>query len=113
MGKRALQSLCPLTETTFFILLALTEPLHGYGIMQKVSEMSDGRVNLGPGTLYGALSKLEKLGAITFQGEDPENPRRKVYQVSEEGKQILQIETRRIAQMASVATGILEREEQE
>lgn len=45
----------PLTEAVYYILLALRTPNHGYGIIQDVLEMTDGRVNLGPGTLYGAI----------------------------------------------------------
>ena len=52
----------PLTEATYYILLALTEPLHGYAVMQKVSAMSGGLVNIGPGTLYGAFGKLKEAG---------------------------------------------------
>ena len=47
-----------LTESTYYIMLALYEPSHGYGIMQQVEEMSGGRVKLAPGTLYGALTAL-------------------------------------------------------
>lgn len=46
----------PLTEALFYILLAARRPIHGYGIIQEVAEMTGGRVNLGPGTLYGAIS---------------------------------------------------------
>lgn len=49
-----------LTEAYYYILLSLFKPLHGYGIMKKIAEMSDGRVKLAAGTLYGALSKLEQ-----------------------------------------------------
>ena len=45
----------PLTESTAYILLALSEPLHGYGVMQKVKDLSENTVAIGPGTLYGAF----------------------------------------------------------
>ena len=48
----------PLTEALFYILLAVRKPIHGYGIIQEVSELTGGRVNLGPGTLYGAINSL-------------------------------------------------------
>lgn len=48
-----------LTEVTFYILLALCEPRHGYAVMQFVSERTHGRLSLGAGTLYGALGTLE------------------------------------------------------
>ena len=49
----------PMTETSFYILLCLRTPNHGYGIVQKVKELTDNEVVLGPGTMYGSLSKLE------------------------------------------------------
>ena len=55
---RTIKKYSPLTETTFYILISLLEPLHGYGIMQKVEDLSGGRIKLGPGTLYGALNNL-------------------------------------------------------
>ncbi|MCQ8255933.1 PadR family transcriptional regulator, partial [Streptococcus suis] len=51
----------PLTETTYYILLALLEPAHGYNIMQKVEDMSDGDVKIAAGTMYGAIENLLKL----------------------------------------------------
>jgi DNA-binding PadR family transcriptional regulator len=54
----------PLTETVFYVLLALHTPLHGYGVMQFVDEISGGRVRLGAGTLYGALTTLTEKGWI-------------------------------------------------
>ena len=56
----------PLSEAFYCILLALAEPLHGYGIMQKVEAGSEGAVRIGPGTLYGALTALEKEKLITL-----------------------------------------------
>ena len=72
MKKTSPVQYLPLTHTTFYILISLTTPLHGYGIMQKVEEMSKGEVKLGPGTLYGALSKLEKQKIIAKTQEDGE-----------------------------------------
>ena len=54
----------PMTETGFYILLCLQEPNHGYGIVQKVKEMTGGDIVLAPGTMYGSLSKMEKDGLI-------------------------------------------------
>lgn len=48
----------PLTDAVFYILLALRRPNHGYGVVQQVEQMTGGRLILGPGTLYGALSQL-------------------------------------------------------
>lgn len=59
----------PLTEAVYYILLAVREPNHGYGIIQDVFDMTDGRVNLGPGTLYGAINSLLEKGWIKLYSE--------------------------------------------
>jgi DNA-binding PadR family transcriptional regulator len=82
----------PLTESTTYILMALAEPLHGYALMQKVEEMSQGTVKIGPGTLYGAFSQLEKEGLITMVKEAD---RRKSYLLTAKGKSVLQEHLRR------------------
>ena len=82
----------PLTEATAYILLALSEPLHGYGVMQKVEAMSQGEVKIGPGTLYGAFSTLEKEGLIRKAGEVE---RRKLYTLTKEGRQVIKAHIRR------------------
>ncbi len=82
----------PLTESTAYTLLALAEPLHGYGVMQKVEAMSDGTVRIGPGTLYGAFSTLESEGLIVKVGEVE---RRKSYALTEKGRRVLKEHIRR------------------
>ena len=83
----------PLSEATYCILLALAEPLHGYGIMQKVEAGSQGAVQIGPGTLYGALNALEKEKLITrFDEVD----RRKRYALTEKGRCVLAAELERL-----------------
>ena len=82
----------PLTESTAYTLLALSEPLHGYGVMQKVEAMSDGTVKIGPGTLYGAFTTLESEGLIV---KVDEADRRKVYAVTDKGRQVLKEHIRR------------------
>jgi DNA-binding PadR family transcriptional regulator len=84
----------PLSESTAYILLALAEPLHGYGIMQKVEQISEGTVKLGPGTLYGAFTTLESEGLIVKVGEAE---RRKTYALTDKGKQVLKEHIRRSA----------------
>ena len=74
----------PLTESTTYILMALAEPLHGYALMQKVEEMSQGTVKIGPGTLYGAFSRLEKEGLIKMIKEEE---RRKSYALTDKGRE--------------------------
>ena len=89
----------PLTEASFYILIALNEPLHGYGVMQKVEELSQKRVQLGPGTLYGALSNLQNLGLIESVGESG-NERRKLYCMTESGRMIAAHEINRFEELA-------------
>ena len=89
----------PLTEASFYILISLNEPLHGYGVMQKVEELSQKRVQLGPGTLYGALSNLQNLGLIESVGESG-NERRKLYCMTESGRMIAEHEIKRFEELA-------------
>ena len=78
-------------EPTFFVLTALLPgPLHGYGIIKAVEEMSDGRVTLRAGTLYAALERLEKAGAVTLDREETEGgPPRRYYRLTPEGIDLL------------------------
>jgi len=82
----------PLTESTAYTLLALAEPLHGYGVMQKVELMSRGTLKIGPGTLYGAMTALESEGLILKVGE---TGRRKTYVLTDKGRQVLKEHIRR------------------
>lgn len=84
----------PLTETVYYILLALLEPAHGYLIMQKVEELSNGEVRMAAGTLYGAIENLLKLKFIRPVVSD--DSRRKVYIITEEGKRILLLDFERM-----------------
>ena len=76
----------PLTEAVYYILLSLTEPLHGYGIMQKAEQLSSGRVRLAAGTLYGALNTLLEKGWIAA---GPQEGRQKRYQLTPLGREAL------------------------
>lgn len=92
----------PLTETTTYILLALTQPLHGYGAIQKITELSDGAVKVAAGTMYGAIENLLKLGWIH---EVPStDKRRRVYEVTAQGQDILRQEIQRLRQLGNLAT---------
>lgn len=90
----------PLTETVYYILLALLEPAHGYVIMQKVEELSDGEVRMAAGTLYGAIENLLKLKFI--QSVQSEDSRRKVYIITDEGKRILRLDFERINHLIKI-----------
>lgn len=90
----------PLTETVYYILLALIEPAHGYVIMSRVEGMSDGAVRLAPGTLYGALENLVKQRLIV-RIESPD-PRRKVYVITQEGYATLAQDAERMTHMVRI-----------
>lgn len=94
-----------LTETTFFILLSLYKPNHGYGIMQFIEKETNGRLFLGAGTLYGAINTLLKKGWIELF--DDSNARKKVYIITKEGRKIAEIEVNRIQQLYQIATNII------
>ena len=83
----------PMTEAMYYILLALLRPGHGYGMMQRIRELSGGRLVMGPGTLYGVLSRMNREGLIVLTGEDG---RRKNYAITEAGKNALLLEYRRL-----------------
>lgn len=97
----------PLTETVYYILLAVVEPAHGYLIMQKVEELSGGQVRMAAGTLYGAVENLVKLKLI--QPVASEDSRRKVYAITDKGLDILRLDLERMMHMIHVTTDRLER----
>lgn len=90
----------PMTETAFYILLCLKQPNHGYGIVQTVEKLTDGAIRLAPGTMYGSLSKMEKDGLIRFVREEE---KRKIYQITDLGLEVLQMELNRIERLYRVA----------
>lgn len=98
-----------LTESTYYILLSLTQPQHGYGIMQQTEAMSKGRVRLAAGTLYGALNSLCEKGWI-IQLPCDDGSRRKEYRLTERGKNVLQNEVNRLRELVDNGETILGRE---
>ena len=98
-----------LTESTYYILLSLLMPQHGYGIMQQTEEMSHGRVRLAAGTLYGALNTLcDKGWIIQLPVED--GSRRKEYKLTEKGRAILTQEVARLKELADNGERVLKGE---
>ena len=98
-----------LTEAVYYILLSLLIPRHGYGIMQNVENLSDGRVKLAAGTLYGAINSLLEKGWISaLPGE--KDSRKKEYVITDDGKSILKAEIARLQEL--VVNGIRIMEEQ-
>jgi DNA-binding PadR family transcriptional regulator len=98
-NTRIIKKYSPLTETTFYILISLLEPLHGYGIMQKVERLSGGRIKLGPGTLYGALGNLLEARMIELKGGDSTIGRRKTYRIKDLGIRMVEYEIKRLEEM--------------
>ena len=89
-----------LTEAVFYILLSLSEPLHGYGIMQNAEKLSNGRVKLAAGTLYGAINALLEKGWITSVPGDS-GDRKKEYVITESGKKAVLSEIERLKELVS------------
>ena len=90
----------PMTETAFYILLCLKTPNHGYGIVQTVERLTDGAIRLAPGTMYGSLSKMEKDTLIRFVREEE---KRKIYEITDLGREVLQTEIARIERLYRLA----------
>ncbi len=83
----------PMTEAMYYVLLSLMNPNHGYQLMNAIEKVSQGRVHMGPGTLYGVLTRLQKDGLIIIISADG---RRKTYAITEDGKSALREEYDRL-----------------
>lgn len=94
----------PMTETGFYILFCLQNEMHGYNIVQKVKHMTNNEIIISAGTLYGSLSKMEKDGLIQFTREEE---KRKLYIITDLGKEILAIELKRIERLYKNSRGEL------
>ena len=104
MVEKDIDKYLPLSEATYYILLTLVEPLHGYGVMQKVESISDGTVSIGPGTLYGAFTTLEKEGLIKMIKEEE---RRKSYALTPKGREALKEQIHRLQIMTRNGQSVL------
>ena len=89
----------PLTEVVFYILLAVRNPKHGYGIIQEVEQLTSGRVVLGAGTLYGAIQTLEKKNWIRLYSADMESRKKKEYVITDLGREIFEEERKRLEEL--------------
>jgi DNA-binding PadR family transcriptional regulator len=97
----------PLSEATYYVLLALDEPRHGYAVMQAVDAMSGGAVTIGPGTLYGAFNTLEKQKLIEKVSEED---RRKTYGLTGLGRSVLVEQVRRLEIMVRNGRPVAQRQ---
>jgi DNA-binding PadR family transcriptional regulator len=106
--QQDLSDALPLTEATTFIMLSLAdEPKHGYAIMKDVASLSEGRVELSTGTLYGALSRLLEQGWIARceteeEAETPGRPR-KTYTLTQIGRRVFEAEIARLDAVVAAA----------
>jgi DNA-binding PadR family transcriptional regulator len=105
-----LENYLPLTPAVFHILLALSDgEKHGYAIMRVVEETSEGRMILGPGTLYGAIKRLLKANLIAESDYRPDpvidDSRRRYYKLTDLGRKVLTAETERLASLVEYARG--------
>ncbi len=99
-NEKDIEKYLPLSESTYYIMLVLVNPIHGYGVMQKVETLTDGEVSIGPGTLYGAFSTLEKEDLIEMVREED---RRKYYTLTEKGRETLRAQLMRLKIMTQSA----------
>ena len=96
-----------LTESIYYILLRLHKKAHGYALMKDIMEMTDGRVNLGAGTLYGALDTLQKKGWIK-QTDEQSMDRKIEYVITDEGREYFEKEISRLEELLSNARKLKE-----
>lgn len=101
-----------LTEAVYYILISLLQPMHGYGIMQNVEELSNGRVKLAAGTLYGALNTLLERGWI-MEIPTNYNTRKKEYLITNFGKRALELEYARLQELVANGKVFVEGDENE
>ncbi|WP_420846116.1 PadR family transcriptional regulator [Neobacillus notoginsengisoli] len=95
----------PLTETTYYILLSLLEPAHGYIMMQKVEELSNQKVKIAAGTMYGAIENLLKQKLITAVKST--DKRRKTYVITEKGREVLRQDCERMKHIVQITEKFL------
>ena len=100
-----LQQLLPLTPAVFFILFALAEgEMHGYAIMQEVQLLSDGKVRMGPGTLYTTIQRLLELRLIEQTATKSRTDSRRVYyRLTRSGRALFEAETARLEALVRLA----------
>lgn len=94
--EKLIKKYIPMTETAFYILFSLTEPRHGYGIIKRVEELTNGRLHLGSGTIYGTLTKMQKDEMITVFSDEK---RKTIYEITGIGKLIMRKEMERLLEV--------------
>lgn len=94
--EKLIKKYIPMTESAFYILFSLTEPRHGYGIIKRVEELTNGRLHLGSGTIYGTLTKMQKDEMITVFSDEK---RKTIYEITGIGKLIMRKEMDRLQEV--------------
>ncbi len=107
-NEQPVERFLPLTPAVFAILLALADQeRHGYGIMQELALRTDGKLRMGPGTLYGTIKRMLADGLIRESGERPDpaldDERRRYYRLTDLGQRVAQAEAHRLEQLVRVA----------
>lgn len=108
MGAREPEDLLPLTPAVFHILLALADgERHGYAIIKEVESLTEGRMRLGPGTLYGSIKRMLEEGFIEESDERPDpaldDERRRYYRLTEFGRRVAAAEASRLQRVVTAA----------
>lgn len=103
MDNRIRRIYVPMSESGFYILFCLQQPQHGYGISHRVKRMTGGELIISAGTMYGTLAKMEKDGLIAFVREEE---KRKLYQITALGKEVLTLELARIQRLYQNSKGV-------
>lgn len=93
----------PLTESWFYILLSVRKPNHGYGIIQEVEDLTEGRVVLGAGTLYGAIQTMMAKGWMRIYSEETDSRKKKEYLITDTGKAVFEEEKKRLVELLANA----------
>lgn len=96
-----MKSLEQLTDSVFYIMAAFTQPKHGYVVMSDIEALTDGEVTIGPASLYTIIKKLMVQEYITLF--DDSDSRRKVYMLTEKGRDVLQHDMKRREKMIRFA----------
>ena len=104
----AVRNMLPLPRATFHVLVALQEgPLHGYGVKQRVQDLSDGMVRMAPGTLYETLHRMRTRGLIEDADPDSppaeDHPQRSYYRLTPFGRSVMSAEVHRLGAMVDHA----------
>lgn len=93
------------TDSSYYILLSLLKPRHGYGIMKYVEELTEGEFTIGPATLYTTIKKIQNSGYIELVGESED--RKKIYKLTQKGEEAILSEIKRRIRMAEQGKKVL------